>query len=308
VLLLSGHGTTKSQWYGWPKRIAQQGFYVISMDSRDTGLSQRFEQPSLKQQLWRLRFGLAFTYPYTLADLARDSASLLQTLNIPSAHIIGMSMGGLVAQLMGVYFPQQCSSLTLIMTGTDLPRAVHSSLLARPRILKSIVSHPSPHRGMSEEEYIENRIGLVRLTCSDPSNPQWLSECRAAFRNDWLRGGVDWGDQGGDRHTLAIQAWTQSPAFQALRSQLTRCELPSLVLHGRHDPVIGVEHGKQLAEDLPNSTFLEYDGMHDLPPRLADPLVFAITAHLRGQLKLEDSGLKYLQKGSIGGIQWGVKI
>jgi len=293
VLLLSGHGTTKSQWYGWPRRLAQQGFFVVSMDSRDSGLSQRFAQANLRQQLWKMNLGLPFACPYLVSDMASDAVALLHTLGISQAHIVGMSMGGLVAQLMGVSFTQHCSSLTLIMTASDLPRSVHSSLLTHPQLLKSIVSHPAPHHQMTEEEYIENRLGLVRLTSSDPCDPQWLMECRDAFRSDWKRGGVDWGDEGGHRHTLAVQAWTQSAAFHAFRYELTRCNLPSLVLHGTHDPVIGVESGRKLAETLPNCSFLEYDGMHDLPTRLAKPLILAITAHLKGELKLENPSLLF---------------
>jgi pimeloyl-ACP methyl ester carboxylesterase len=88
-----------------------------------------------------------------------------------------------------------------------------------------------------------------------------------------------------------------------VRSQLPLCELPSLVLHGTHDPVIGVESGKSLAETLPNCSFLEYDGMHDLPPRLANPLIFAITAHLRGQLKLGDPCLRPLRRQTAKGAR-----
>jgi len=243
-----------------------------------------------------MNLGQPFSCPYLVSDLATDSMALLQSLGIPSAHIIGMSMGGLVAQLMGVLYPQRCSSLTLLMTATDLPRAVHTSFLARPQLLRSIMSHPSPHYEMSEEEYTENRLDLVCFTCSDPSDPQWQAECRDAFRNDWRRGGVDWGDEGGHRHTLAVQAWSQSPAFHSTYAQLSRCEVPALVLHGTRDPVIGVESGKKLAETLRNCSFLEYDAMHDLPPRLANPLIFAITAHLRGQLKLEDPSLQPLRR------------
>jgi pimeloyl-ACP methyl ester carboxylesterase len=271
------------------------------MDSRDSGLSTRFPRPDVIKELWKMNLGQPFSSPYLVNEMANDSAALLECLGIPSAHIIGMSMGGLVAQLMGVHYPQYCNSLTMIMTATDLPRAVNSSFLAQPQLLTSIMRHPSPSPEMTEEEYIENRLGLVRFTSSNPSDPEWLVECRDAFRDDWRRGGVDWGDEGGHRHTLAVQAWTQSNDFHSTQSQLTRCELPSLVLHGTNDPVIGIESGKRLAETLPNCSFLEYDGMHDLPPRLANPLIFAITAHLRGQLKLEDPGLQQLRRQAAKG-------
>lgn len=278
VLLLAGHGCTKSQWYGWPRRLARQGFYVISMDSRDSGLSQRFPRP----RNWAMQLGWTSSPPYQVSDMAKDAMALLRNLGIAKAHIVGRSMGGLVAQLMGVNFPEYCASLTLIMTATDLPRAVRASLLKHPLLISRIIGHSSPNRSMTEETFIENRMKLVGYTCSEPTCPVWIAECREAFRADWRRGGVDWGDEGGSNHTLAVLAWTRSPAFKSFRAKLSRCEIPALVVHGTDDPVIDVAEGKDLARTLPNSTFFAYEGMHDLPLRHAPVLISTIEAHLRG--------------------------
>ena len=143
ILLIMGLGT---QMIAWPdtfcEGLAAAGFRVIRFDNRDIGLSQKMDGarvPHLLKMATYARLGLPFCVPYTLHDMAKDAIGLLDALNIPSAHIVGASMGGMIAQLMAADYPSHVLSLTSIMS-TSGRRSLPG---ARPRIAMHMLRRPA---------------------------------------------------------------------------------------------------------------------------------------------------------------------
>ena len=260
VLLVMGLGGPMTWWDPeFCELLASKGFYVVRYDNRDTGRSTRAEGRVGRVSLVRAFAGQRVRPPYTLEDMAGDAFGLMDHLGLESAHLAGISMGGMIAQTMAITQPSRVRTLTSIMSTTG-KRSVgwqHPSLL--PSLLAA--------RGPSREEYVRTSAAFWKLIGS-PGYPQTQErvESRAAetFDRGVSRAGVM-------RQMMAVL--TQPNRATRLRG----VQVPTLVVHGVDDKMVHVSGGRATAAAVPNAELLLVDGMgHDLPPQLFDTVVAAI--------------------------------
>ncbi|NVM92239.1 pimeloyl-ACP methyl ester carboxylesterase [Variovorax sp. SG517] len=256
ILLIMGLGM---QLVAWPTAFVHQlvdaGFRVVRHDNRDIGLSQGFDHAGVGNIVWetiRHRLGLKVRSAYTLQDMALDSLGVLDALGIERAHIVGASMGGMIAQRIAASAPQRTASLVSVMSSSGargLPgprREVAAMLMRRPM-------------GRDEAALVAHSIRLLRLIQSPayPQTDEELSE-RLVFsmRRSYHPAGLM-------RQMLAIGADDERPAL------LPRIQSPTLVLHGEADALVPIACGEDTARRIPGSKFVSVPGMgHDLPPQV----------------------------------------
>ncbi len=253
ILLIMGLGM---QLVAWPTAFVQQlvdaGFRVVRHDNRDIGLSQGFDHAGVGNIVWetiRHRLGLKVRSAYTLQDMTHDSIGVLDALGIEKAHIVGASMGGMIAQRLAASAPERTASLVSIMSSSGLPgprREVTRMLMRRPL-------------GKSEAELVAHSIRLLRLIQS-PAYPQTDEELAERLTCSMRRA---YHPAGLMRQMLAIGADDDRPKV------LPRIQRPTLVLHGEADALVPIACGKDSAQRIPGSTFISVPGMgHDLPPEV----------------------------------------
>ncbi|QGW81277.1 alpha/beta fold hydrolase [Variovorax paradoxus] len=268
ALLIMGLGM---QLVGWPQPFVQglvdAGFRVVRHDNRDIGLSQGFDHAGTGNIVWesiRQRLGLQVRSAYTLQDMARDSLGVLDALGIKHAHVIGASMGGMIAQHLAADAPERVTSLVSIMSssgarGLPGPRSdVAAMLLRRPL-------------GGGEAELVAHSIKLLRLIQS-PAYPQSTEELAERLTFSMRRA---YRPAGMFRQMLAIGADSRRPEV------LPRIKCPTLVLHGEADALVPMVCGQDTAKRIPGSKFISIPGMgHDLPPEVCAILVNHIAPFL----------------------------
>ena len=241
------------------RMLAEAGFYVVRFDNRDVGRSSRVSGRVTRSMLVRAGAGLRVRAPYSLEDLATDTFGLMDHLGLDSAHVVGVSMGGMIAQTMAITQPRRVRSLTSIMSTTG-KRTVgwqHPSLL--PTLLAS--------RGPSREAYIQASSAVWRMIGS-PSYPQPVEKTEARAGETFDRGVSA---SGVLRQMLAVV--TQGNRSTRLHS----LKLPATVIHGLADKMVHVSGGRATAAAIPGAELLVIDGMgHDLPPDLFETYVGAI--------------------------------
>ena len=243
--------------------FVDRGFFVIRFDNRDVGFSTKIDTPHLDfgPLLAKAFAGERVEAPYLLSDMAADAVGVLDHLGIDSAHIVGMSMGGMIVQTIAVEHPERVRTMTSIMSttgdrdvGTSSPEA--SSLLLAP-----------PAR--SRDEYIANYLDQWKIL----SGPVYYDEER--FRT---RAGAAYDrcyfPPGTGRQLLGIIA------SGSRSEELRKIDIPTLVIHGKIDPLVTISGGERTAEVIPGAELLVFDDMgHDLPPALWPQYVEAITNH-----------------------------
>jgi pimeloyl-ACP methyl ester carboxylesterase len=231
--------------------LARHGYFVITPDNRDVGLSTKVRGRVTRRMLVRAFAGRPTPAPYSMSDMAADAFALLDHLDIGSAHVVGVSMGGMIAQTMAVENPSRVRSLTSIMSTTGGRRVGWS----HPRLLPALLRPLRPGR----EAYAEVSIAMWRLIGS-PGYPRHEEHTReialATFdRGIWPGGTL--------RQMLAIL--TQPDRVPRLRD----LRIPALVVHGLSDRMVHVSGGRATAAAIPGAELLLVDGMgHDLPPEL----------------------------------------
>ncbi|MDQ4052331.1 MAG: alpha/beta fold hydrolase [Actinomycetota bacterium] len=260
LVLVMGLGGPMTWWDPELCRmLADEGFYVVRFDNRDVGRSSRVGGRVTRSTLVRAASGVRVRTPYSLDDMAADTFGLMDHLGLDSAHLVGVSMGGMIAQLMAIGQPRRVRSLTSIMSTTG-KRTVgwqHPSLL--PTLLAS--------RGPSREAYVQGSTTVWRLIGS-PGYPQPRETTEARAGETYDRGVSA---SGVLRQMLAVV--TQSNRAMRLRS----LNLPAMVIHGLADKMVHVSGGRATAAAIPGAELLLIDGMgHDLPPDLFDTFVGAI--------------------------------
>ena len=268
LLLVMGLGT---QLVAWPADFVQAlvaaGYRVIRHDNRDVGLSRHFDElgvPNLAWALTQARFGFTPRAPYQLADMAHDAVGVLDALGIAHAHVLGVSMGGMIAQRIALAVPERVLSLTSIMSSSGargLPNP-------RPDVLRALMKRP---RDDSPSAQVEHSTALLRLIGSPafPTSDQELAAAvLAAAARSVNRAGVA-------RQLLAVGADTRRAA------ELHRITAPTLVLHGKADPLVPFACGADTARRIPGAKLVAIDGMgHDLARGLLPQLLAPLLAHL----------------------------
>lgn len=268
VLLIMGLGT---QLTAWPEDFCDElvalGYHVVRFDNRDVGLSTRFDRartPKIPALVALKLLRLPTAVPYRLRDMADDAVALLDALDIAAAHVVGASMGGMIAQLVAAHYPDRTLSLTSIMSTTgnrSLPRS-------KPEASKMLMLQPTDPNCM--ESVVERNV-KVRRALQSPGYPKTDEEIREAAVNAIERGGYH--PQGVTRQLAAIIAAADR------RPLLRKIKVPALVIHGEDDPLVPAACGVDTAEHIPECELKLFPGMaHDLPAALLSPMAELIHA------------------------------
>jgi pimeloyl-ACP methyl ester carboxylesterase len=268
ILLIMGLGMQLLAWPdGFCERLLARGFRVIRVDNRDVGLSTRItggKRPNLIWAMLAARLRLPLRTPYTLGDMADDAIGLIDGLGIAQAHVVGASMGGMIAQVLAARFPQRVLSLTSIMSSSGNPK------LPRPKAeaLKALLSRPADPRNA---EAVINHLVRVFGVIGSPAFPADPAELRERLSRSVRRG---YYPEGVARQLIAVIASGDR------RKLLGTIVAPTLVIHGAADPLVPTEAGRDTARNIPGASLMLIEGMgHDLPPALYERLAQAIVAH-----------------------------
>lgn len=258
VLLVMGLGT---QLTAWPLSLCEAlvalGYRVIRFDNRDIGLSERldhFGTPRVPLVALARAVGLPVRAPYSLEDMAADAIGLLDALGIAEVHVVGASMGGMIAQLMAGLYPHRVLSLTSVMSTTGHRSLPGPTAAAR----KALLMKPADPESMAS---VLERNLTVRRVVESPGYRQSAAQLEKTVADALARGGYN--PNGVARQLTAILA------SRDRRQLLAGVRMPALVLHGEDDILVKPACGRDTADCLPNSRFVTFPGMgHDLPAAL----------------------------------------
>lgn len=270
VLLVMGLGAQMTLWpQEFVEALAGRGYRVIRFDNRDIGLSQKFDgarAPGLKWQVLRKVIGWPAKVPYTLKDMADDGAGVLDALGIERAHVVGASMGGMIAQLMAIHHSDRLHSLTSIFSTTGNPKLPQAEKHA-------IEALTAPIPSMEEDALLEHGLKVINAIGSPgyrPDPERAKERVLVGIRRSVYPAGlprqlaaiIDDGDRTG---------------------RLAQVKTPTLVLHGEDDPLVKLDGGKATAAAIPGARLVTIPGWgHDLPMELVDPIVSEIHSHVSG--------------------------
>jgi pimeloyl-ACP methyl ester carboxylesterase len=259
LVLVMGLGGPMTWWdTELCEMLARAGFYVVRFDNRDIGRSSQAKGRVTRGTLVRAFLGGRVRAPYTLDDMAADTFGLMDHLGVESAHLAGVSMGGMIAQTMTIGQPKRVRSLASIMSTTGKRTVGWQS----PSLLPTLLTSRN-----SRDDYVEGSSRVWKLIGS-PGYPVDLEEARQRAADTYDRG-VPRG--GVLRQMLAVL--TQPNRGVRLHS----LNVPTLVIHGMSDQMVHVSGGRATAAAVPGSELLLIDGMgHDLPQKLFETLVSAI--------------------------------
>jgi pimeloyl-ACP methyl ester carboxylesterase len=262
VLLIMGLGM---QLIAWPPALVDglvaAGYRVVRFDNRDIGLSRHFDHlgvPNVLLASLKLKLGLHPSPPYHLHDMALDAIGVLDALGIAKAHVLGVSMGGMIAQRVALAAPHRTASLISVMSSSGargLPDA-------DTKVLRALLSRPADH---SAEAVLAHTLRLVKLIGSPgfPVNEQLQRErILAGLKRSYHPAGTL-------RQMVAIGADVGHRA-----KALSQIQCPTLVIHGHADPLVPYACGVDTARRIPGADMVGIEGMgHDLPPGVVDLLL-----------------------------------
>ena len=269
VLLIMGLGM---QLVAWPPAMVQAlvdaGFRVIRMDNRDIGLSQKFDHLGKPNLVWasiKYKLGLAVKSPYSLHDMAADALAVLDVLQVDKAHVVGVSMGGMIAQRVALAAPARVLSLTSIMSSSGargLPQA-------EPGVMRVLLSRPA---GSDADSVINHYVRLFKAIGS-PGFPVDDNELRErialAVKRSFHPAGVL-------RQMAAIVADSRRA------TELAGLRVSTLVVHGKADPLVPFACGEDTAKRIPGASLVGIDGMgHDLPSGVVERVLAPLIPHLQ---------------------------
>jgi pimeloyl-ACP methyl ester carboxylesterase len=261
VLLIMGLGM---QLVAWPPSLVlallEAGYRVVRHDNRDIGKSQKFDTLGNPNLIWtslKHKLGISITPPYSLHDMALDAIGVLDALKIDKAHIVGVSMGGMIAQRVTIAAPDRVLSLTSIMSSSGargLPQA-------QSKVLGTLLSRPKSN---SESDVADHYVKLFKVIGS-PGFPIDAAESRERILEGIRR---SFHPVGTLRQMVAIAADAKRPA------ELAKITCPTLVIHGKDDPLVPFANGVDTAKRIKGASIVGIDGMgHDLPPGVVTRIV-----------------------------------
>lgn len=267
ILLIMGLGT---QMIAWPEQfcrgLAGRGYRVIRFDNRDIGLSQKMDGarvPNILKMAAYSRLNLPLKVPYRLGDMALDAIGLLDALDIDAAHLVGASMGGMIAQLMASHFPFRVLSLTSIMST--------SGRRSLPGVERQVALHmlrrPATSDASTLLDYSMRTWRLIGSPAYQPTDEALREKIALSLRRSFYPAGHT-------RHMAAILASGDRVLV------LQKITAPTLVIHGKADPLVPVAGGIDTAHLVRGAKLELIDGMgHDLPQPLLARFVDLISDH-----------------------------
>lgn len=269
VMLIMGLGM---QHIAWPMELVdalvKEGYRVVRFDNRDIGLSQHFDGAGLPNILWaglRARLGLPMRPAYSLSDMASDAIGVLDALNIAEAHIVGVSMGGMIAQRVALAAPKRCLSLTSIMSTSgarNLPQA-------KPDVVRALLTRPTSLDPQAIGDFYVKLINVIGSPAFPVSDEEVRSRATIAFKRSYH-------PQGMMRQMMAIMADT------GRANELKNVTTPTLVVHGTADVLVPFACGEDTAKRIPNSKFVAIEGMgHNLPAGVVERLLVSMIPHFK---------------------------
>lgn len=261
VLLIMGLGGPMGWWSDeFCEQLAERGYRVVRYDNRDTGRSTKLRQHRVRKvDILRAAIGLGANAAYGLEDLAADAAGLLDDLGVKKAHVAGVSMGGMIGQILAITYPDRVLSLTSIMSTTG-KRTVGWQ---HPKVLTAMLASA----GRTREEYVARALRTARIIGS-PEYPtdeeRGVHRAEETYDRGWTASGVA-------RHMMAVL--TASDRTAALRA----VRIPTTVVHGLDDPLVHRSGGRATHKAIDGSELVEIPGMgHDLPVELYPNFIDAI--------------------------------
>jgi pimeloyl-ACP methyl ester carboxylesterase len=267
ILLIQGLGVPLTRWpTSLLERLADAGYRVICYDNRDSGLSDKMDAlgfPDMQRLTRRLPLS---TLPYTLMDMANDAVCLLDALETGPAHVVGASMGGMIAQLVAACYPQHCRSVVSIMSSSGNPLLPPPA----PAALQTLFAPLPPVR--NEAMIVADWVRRQQVLMS-PAYPTPEAELTTLFTAEYRR---SFHPAGVARQLAALcMGGDRRPLLATIR-------VPAVVLHGTDDPLIPVACGRDTALSIPGAQLRLIPGMgHDFPKALVPDFAEAILAAAR---------------------------
>ncbi len=264
MLLIMGLGAQMTLWpIEFCEALAAHGFHVIRFDNRDIGLSSKFDQagiPDMAAMMMAVMTGKKPDLAYSLDDMAADAIELLDALGIDRAHIVGASMGGMIAQVVAAKYPRKVLSLTSIMSTTGNPAVPP----AQPDAMAVLTNRPTTTDTDSLVAFLVNAARVIGSPAYPPNEERLITRVRADLARSYSPTGYM-------RQMAAIIASGDR------RAQLAAITAPTLVIHGDADPLVSVEGGRDTAANITGAELKIIPGMgHDLPLPLVDTIADAI--------------------------------
>jgi len=268
VLLIMGLGM---QLIAWPPALVQAlldaGYRVVRFDNRDAGLSQHFDELGKPKVLWaglKYRLGWRIRPPYSLLDMAQDALGVLDALDIDRAHVVGASMGGMIAQRLALLAPERVLSLASVMSSSGARGLPGPG----PEVSRVLMSRPAD-KGL--DAAIDHSVRVFKAIGS-PGFPmrdaEWRDLVGAAARRSFYPVGIL-------RQMVAVLA------DRSRADELAGIKVPTLVVHGRADPLVPFACAEDTARRIPGARLAGIDGMgHDLPPGVVERLLALLIPHL----------------------------
>jgi proline iminopeptidase len=270
LVLLMGLGMPLVFWPdAFVDGLAASGFRVVRFDNRDCGHSSKVRGgalPNIPLAIGRALLRLPVRAPYSLDDMADDVVGLVDALGIARAHLVGVSMGGMIAQQVAARHPARVTSLVSIMSSSGNPRVSLGKLYA----VRAAVRRPrDPADVAAMVGHLVHLFGVIGSPGFAMDVELLRGNCERVARRGYHPAGTA-------RQLLAILASGDR------RRDLAKIRAPTLVIHGTHDPLLPAAAGRDTARSIHGARLMLIDGMgHDLPPALTQRFVAAIAGHCR---------------------------
>ena len=266
LLLVNGLGSQCINFkVEWCEKFVAEGFFVIRFDNRDVGLSTHLSdiRPDIGAVAAAVAAGEPPPVPYTLSDMAADAVAVLDAAGVARAHVMGLSMGGMIVQTLAVEHPGRLLSLTSVMSTTGDPDVGRAAPEAH-----ALLYGPAP---TDRQSYIERHVAGICIWGSPACFDEERVRANAAAAFDRA-----FDPAGQARQLMAIMA---SPSRTA---GLAAVRVPALVMHGDADRLVDISGGRRTAEAIPGARFEVLEGMgHDYPPEYWDRWVALVAEHTR---------------------------
>jgi|OrbTmetagenome_3_1107373.scaffolds.fasta_scaffold04048_2 pimeloyl-ACP methyl ester carboxylesterase len=268
ALLVMGLG---GQLTMWPDALIHDlvadGYRVITFDNRDIGLSHQHngeKSPNILRQILLRRLGIRVKTPYALIDMAHDTIGLMDALKLESAHLVGISMGGMIAQHVASLAPDRVTSLTAIMTTTGNPK------LPRPsgKVMKAMVRRgPPPTERSDIIDLSVATFGVIGTPGEDHNTNGMRDRITRSYDRNYNPAGV----------ARQMSAIVSAGDF---RKHTRSVKAPTLVIHGSEDPLVPIEGGRDIAKLVHGARMEVIEGMgHDVPPRFLPEITKHMLEH-----------------------------